>query len=152
MILRISILMLTLLILRSSFNFFSNTIFELYHVFIIFLAFNTNYWKGFIFSLLAGYIIGSLSAFPSGEYAFSFSILFSIIYLIKNLINLENKWLWILLPFIGTFLNFILAGFIRVLAGLSFEFHWLFLLNATLSVLLLNFMKYVRKKNAVPSS
>jgi len=153
MILWISISMLILIILRSCSSFFSSTTFELYHVFIIFLALNSSYWEGFIFSLLAGYIIGSLSAFPSGEYAFSFSILFSIIYLLKNILNPENKWLWVLLPFTGTFLNWLFAGFIRAIAGLSLEIHYGIFLNAILSVFLLNFMNYLfRRKNAVPST
>lgn len=152
MMLWISISMLFLLILRTSFKLFSGPIFELYHVFIIFLALHSDYWKGFLFSLIAGYFIGSLSAFPSGEYAFSFSLLFSGVYLLKNVLNLENRYLWLFLPIAGTFLNFFSAGLIRALVGFKLGVPYEYLFTCLASILLLNLMELVRRRNAIPST
>jgi len=152
MILRVSISLLLLLILRASFKVFSGEVFELYHVFVIFLAFYTPYWKGFVFSLIAGYFIGSLSGIPAGEYAFSFPVLFSVMYMLRNVLNPENKLVWILLPFGGTFLNFFLAGMIRIFSGLIYDLRYHLIFNALLSVALLNFLNFWWRRNAVPSA
>jgi cell shape-determining protein MreD len=152
MIARAFISLIILLILRGVFKIFSGQIFELYHVFIILLAFYTGYWEGFIFSLIAGYLIGSLSGIPCGEYAFSFPTLFTVTFMLKNVLNPENKWVWVLLPFIGTFLNFFSAGIIRLFSGLMYEVHYYLILNALISVVLLNFINFWWRRNVVSSS
>jgi hypothetical protein len=72
--------------------------------------------------------------------------------MLKNVLNPENKWVWVLLPFIGTFLNFFSAGIIRLFSGLMYEVHYYLILNALISVVLLNFINFWWRRNVVPSS
>lgn len=137
------------LLLRSTIPFLNSPVFDLYHAFIIYLAVRMSYWKGFLFSVLCGYILGSLSPFPSGEYLFSFALLFAFTHFFASFLNMENRWTWFLLPAGGAFLNILSAAFIRKIAGHEYQIGSWILLQAVLTVCVVNVFRVIESRKNV---